>query len=191
MPINFYKKGSPHHHKAIARWFWVSTLMLATVIVCITSLHIQQVLIYSSLQQEKNELLKQLDVCESVAIQNHNQQALKEQLEKKLMKISRHTQDPKNPSGILKQLKTTLTGTTRIESISIQQKNIEIKITCDQTKTLTHITEKLCQHAACKNIRVISLEHKEKNRMHATLKSNHAIKDKQNLTKDTRITISS
>lgn len=134
MPINFYKKGTPGQHKAVMRWFSLSTLLAMSVIIGCATLQIQQSSLHTALNTQKDGMQKQLTQLDCVANKYQTEHALREILTKKSMKIIKHTQKPKNPVAVLKHLKTAFNKNASIEKIAIDGQNIEIKIASEHQK---------------------------------------------------------
>ncbi len=170
--INFYSNGSPKKHKAVSRWFCMSCIAVATIAISLASLQVQQWHIHSSLVSEKNELNAQLHTLDHVAAYQKNQKSLQAKQEKKAEHLKNHNKYLKNPVALLKNIKVSLKNDARLEAVSLHEKNIELKITSEKTKTLMQCAQALSENSCYADLQITALECREKNRFLGTLKNN-------------------
>lgn len=169
-PIHFYNNGSPKHHKAVSRWFFMSCLLLASSIMSLASMQLLQWYTHSSLITEKNIAAAELRKFDHIAHHQQSQKALQITLEKKTEQLQRHNKNQKNPADLLKTLKAALKNDANLESVSCTEKNIELKISGEKTKTLVHCAEFIAKKSSYADLCITALECKEKNRIVAIIK---------------------
>lgn len=85
--------------------------------------------------------------------------------------MQQHNKNQKNLLELLKNIKAALKNDATLEAASFSEKNIELKIAGEKTKTLLHCAEILEQKSSYANLCITGLECKEKNRIVATLKN--------------------
>jgi Tfp pilus assembly protein PilN len=77
----------------------------------------------------------------------------------------------KNPAELLKHIKATLKNAAQLELLSLNEKQLEIKIIAENTTSLMATTQGLAQHKLCHDLCITSLEHSDKNCMMAVLRT--------------------
>lgn len=169
-PINFYNNGpSIKQHKAVVRWFYISTISCGITVIVLACLHVQQHYLNTSLISEKNELHAALHTLNHVAQYQHNQKLLQSKLEKKANHLKNHS--VKNPLELLKSIKASLNAGVHLEALSFNEKNLELKITSENIKTLTQCAQHLSKKSPNYELHITSFESKENNRIIATIKN--------------------
>lgn len=171
-PINFYNNGSRTQHKAISRWFCMSSLALATLCISMAIVQWQQWHISSSLREEKDMITAELAKLAHVAAYKQNQMALHAKLERKNQQIQLHNKNQKNPIELLQAIKAALKADITLEALSYNEKSLELKIAGEKTKSLVQFAQALSQKDAYADLGITALECKDKNRIVATIKNN-------------------
>jgi Tfp pilus assembly protein PilN len=171
--INFIKTASVKQHKAIRTWFIFSVLLIGCASLILIILSLQQWLTLKEIGQEKHLLAQQLQPFATLMSKKKNSLSEQELLQKKLLKITEYIQQPHNPGQCLSYLKATLKDDAHIESFSLNEKSLEIRISAPTTSSLIKIADILAQNNSYTGIGITSLEHKEHNRMTAVLTMHH------------------
>ena len=161
--INFYSNGPAKHHKAIARWFYLSCIACVALIMSLASLYIQQWYIHASLASEKNSLNAELYKLDHIVHYQQNQKLLETKLEKKTDHLKNHS--TKNPADLLKSIKASLKQNAHLEALSFTEKNIELKVASENTKSLVKCAQTLSQKSSYQDLHISSFESKEGNRI--------------------------
>lgn len=175
-PINFIRSASAQQHAACRKWFTTSVLFFSITILAMGILQVQQWYYACSLAHEKQFLAEQLKTFDTLLAQKQKQLGQKELLQNKLLKISRRT-DCKDPAYLLKTIKTALKDQGTLESFSLSQKHLELKIGSNSTASLMKIADAVAGQSE-NGLSITALEHKEQNKIIAILKGNPADKKK-------------
>lgn len=170
-PINFTKSVSLNHHIALHRWFFFSTALVLATILALTILQIQQWHYARSLSHEKQLLAQQLKMLDGLLADKQKQLGKKELLHAQLLKITEQSKQPKNPAPFLKKIKTALKNNAALESFSLSEHHLELRISAESTGSLVKIANTLSHEKSYDGICVTSFEHKEQNKMIAVLKA--------------------
>lgn len=168
-PINFIKTASAAHHRMVRSWFWISTLFISITLAIIALLQTEQWYSARLMMQEKNTLQKQIHAFENPT-QKNSIQSNRETIKKTVLKITTHSQQPKNPAEVLRSIKAALKADASIESFSFDPHKIELKIASENTASLMKVADTLSGQPSCAGMCMTSLEHKAQNKMLAVLK---------------------
>ena len=168
-PINFMKTASAAHHRAVRAWFGISAILVVITFTIIAFMQTEQWYIARLIVQEKMAMQKQLQAFENRTQKESHLHANRENIKKTVLKISAHSQQPKNPAEVLKSIKAALKSDASIESFSCNQQKIELKIASENTASLMKIADALGAQQSCTGMCITSLEHKDKNKMLAVL----------------------
>ena len=175
-PINFIQSVPAGQHAAIRKWFRSSCALCMLTFVAIATLQIQQWYYASSLTGEKQFLAGQLKTFDTILAQKQKQLGQKELLQNRLFKISHRTHS-NDPAHLLKTIKTALKEQGTLESFSLSNKHLELKIGSSSTASLMKIADAVSGQSE-NGLSITALEHKEQNKIIAILKGQQSEKKK-------------
>ncbi len=165
-PINFYRKGTPHHHKAVTRWAQLNVIGLLLVTVTCSTLQLRQSRTMHSLASDKTMVQKQCKQLECMLKDLQTQDILTFASKKSIPKSTASPQ--KNYQTILKEFKNALTDHAVVEKIVMKGQEIEMKISWKHVTQVEKFTESLCSNKNLETLNLVTIEQNPKNEFIAT-----------------------
>jgi hypothetical protein len=177
-PINFISSVSRAKHISFALWFRISLMLLLGTLVILVIVQVQPWYTNRSLVTQKKLLAQAIQSFDVVMKEQRLRIDEEKNIKTKLFKISHHTNHPKNPAQLLKDIKASLATHATIESITVRSKDIEIKIAAPNSAALTKIAQSVSAGPSYSPLCITALEGKEKNSIIGILKTHVTTKTK-------------
>ncbi len=156
--INFLKTASPKEQQTLHRWFWRSCVLLATLIISLGALSINQFNTLQALQTSHTTLAStsgQLDHC---LTEKRRLKDREEKLKKYLAKTTRIKQKPKNPAPLLQLFITTLPQGVSLHTFNLKKKHLDLILFGTTSQDVLTYLQQLKKHPLFAQIDIHALE---------------------------------
>ncbi len=155
--INFINAIPPMREREVRLWFLGSSLLAAGLLIIGTSLITLRIRTALQLKKEIKRIQPQTSNFDTLITQQHTHNQQEQALKKQLEKINRWRNSPQNPHRYLMTLNQACSESIKLESLTIDKKNIEFTAHCSRADQATQMVKTLSQSPHFTALKLISL----------------------------------
>jgi hypothetical protein len=132
--INFISSLSLEKQEISRKIAYVIMFLLCAALSLAVTMHTMQYKSWQVLEQNKNDLQHKLQILQESKMRYEKVMLEQKKLQNWLLKLGKRVNQPKSPYDIISEINKSCTKTNQLQSLSLRKKQLELQITCAQTK---------------------------------------------------------